>query len=702
MRVLTKLGLTFLPTLGIIVLVLSRAPATAVLSASDLVVYDDALAAGWDNWSWDSTINFANTAPALGRHSIAVAFTSAWAGLSLHAPTPIDPQFYSAIQFWVYGGAGGTQLTFNTQSTDSGGNSTGVDLTVPAGVWTLYTVPLSALGNPTAIRRLNFQDRTDGIQPVFYVDDIGLVGVPANLTGTIRIDTAGPVTQASPLLLGSNIPAWLGPAVLSNGTLHMRTTAAGISLLRLPGGSWSDAYGWLSCELGYAVSGAGPCDGWYGWAARPTDFINLLRAQGIQGMWTVNINVTSKEAAAAVAFFNGQVTDTTAIGVDIHGTDWYTTGHWAALRVAHGNPEPIGIHYWEFGNEIYGGLPGHSNCQSWGWEATWTCDGTEYVNGVGSGSARHEGYLEFRAAMRAVDPSIEFGVSGVDDPASYANWGHKVIAAAGGVMDFYAIHPYAYNMPPPNTASGHAQILALPQTHWSGIRAALNAAFALDAGGRAIPVFVTEYNLTSSWINDNEQLMTRAVNALFIADSLGQMMQNGYAAAAQWDLANGGAPNGTDYGLMQDDAGFTRNPQYYAFPLWARFGATLLPVSSSASAATELSVYAGRVSPLSVTVMAVNKTDKPFTATITLNGISALAGGSADVLAASSLSSQSVSFNGVANPNADLSDAPSQPFATGAGHIFTFAFAPYSVTLLKINVANIRLDNNLYLPLLQH
>jgi hypothetical protein len=81
--------------------------------------------------------------------------------------------------------------------------------------------------------------------------------------------------------------------------------------------------------------------------------------------------------------------------------------------------------------------------------------------------------------------------------------------------------------PPPDTASRHAQILALPQTHWSGIRAALNAAFAADAGGRAIPVFVTEYNLTSSWTNDDEQLMTRAVNALFIADSLGQMMQMG-------------------------------------------------------------------------------------------------------------------------------------------------------------------------------
>ena len=93
MRVLAKLCLTCLPALGMIVLVLSRAPVPAVLSASDLVIYDDALAVNWDNWSWDSTINFANSAPALGGHSIAVALTSAWAGLSLRAQTAIDPQF---------------------------------------------------------------------------------------------------------------------------------------------------------------------------------------------------------------------------------------------------------------------------------------------------------------------------------------------------------------------------------------------------------------------------------------------------------------------------------------------------------------------------------------------------------------------------------------------------------------------------------
>ena len=537
--------------------------------------------------------------------------------------------------------------------------------------------------------------------PTFYVDDIRLLGTPAHVTATIQRSAGSAGMPFVPShLLGSNLPSWLGPGVLADGTFRARISGANIGVLRIPGGSWSDGYGWLSCELGADLPGRAPC-GWSGWEARPSDFINILRAQHAEGMWTVNINTTSKEAAAAVAFFNARITDTTVIGTDIHSTDWYTAGHWAILRAVNGNPEPLGIHFWEFGNEIYGGLPGNTNCQSWGWETTWTCDGTEYINGVGIGSARHEGYLAFRAAMRAVDPSIAFGVSGTDDPAGYANWATKVIAAAGPVMDFYIVHPYAYDTPPSNDAAGHSQILALPQTHWSGIRAALKPLFDAYAPGRSVPVAVTEYNLVSSWTNDNEQLMTRAVDTLFIADSIGQMAQNGYAMALQWALANGTSSNGTDYGLLKGEAGYTRTAQYYAYPLWARFGNSMLPVTSSADAATELSVYAGRIDSGTVTLLAINKTGNTMTATITLNGITGLAGGTADVVQAKSLSAQSVTLNGVANPSNDLSNAPSHPFSAGPGTTFAYTFTPNSITLLTLHTSVLTPTHWLYLPLLQ-
>src|SRR5512144_948382 len=46
-------------------------------------------------------------------------------------------------------------------------------------------------------------------------------------------------------LLGSNVPAWFGDR-LQNATLRTRTRASGIRTLRIPGGSYSDDFGWWS------------------------------------------------------------------------------------------------------------------------------------------------------------------------------------------------------------------------------------------------------------------------------------------------------------------------------------------------------------------------------------------------------------------------------------------------------------------------
>lgn len=514
------------------------------------------------------------------------------------------------------------------------------------------------------------------------------------LTTTIHIRTAGPATAIDRRLLGSNLPAWLGRDRFRNATFRARTVASGITVLRMPGGSWSNSYGWLSCELDRDIEGAIPCGDWKHWVARPTDFIDFLNATGTEAMWIVNPNGTAKEAAALVAFFNGAVDDTRSIGVDIRGTDWYTVGHWAQLRAVSGNPAPVGIKLWEVGNEVYGGKPsaGGDLCLEWGWEDVWTCDGTEYVVGKGSGAARREGYLEFRAAMRAVDSTILVGAVGYEVPGNpaepgwenYNNWGLKVMSTAGENLDFYSIHPYAYFELPPNTTAGHAQILAQPQTHWGAIRTDLDAAFDVFAGGRRAPLAVTEFNLVSVQDQDNAQLMTRAVNALFLADSIGQAIQHGYAMFNQWDLANGRSANGTDYGLMHEDDDYYRAPQYYVYPLWARFGAEMLPVTTTLNAATHLSVYAGRVNSTTLSLLAINKTAAAITATIEASGASTVTGGVAYVVQASSLAAPVVTYNGSSDPSDALRETPAA-VATHRGAA-VHEFAPWSITLLHLNL----------------
>ncbi len=684
--------------------------------SADLVVYGDSLAAGWSDWSWNAAVNFSNSSPVFsGSASIAVTFNQAWAGLSLRTGTPVQPAHYYTLTFRVHGGTGSAkQLRFFVQETDSGGALGEYDFSAPPGTWTTITRTFATMGNPSQVARINIMDRIGVAQGTFYVDEIRWVegALPPASPGdpiTVTIQASSVLTPFSPDMLGSNLPAWLGPTRLSDTTFRARTAASGLTLLRLPGGSWSNAYGWLSCEMGADQPGVEPCgSGWASWAARPTDFVNFLKATGMRGMWVVNPNGTSKEAAALVAFMNGYITDTRTIGVDIRGTDWYTVGRWAALRAAGGNLAPVGIKLWEFGNEVYASKSSTASssssslCVSWAWEETWTCDGYEYVNGVGSGASRREGYLEFRQAMKLVDPTITLAAVGTEYPGSpsdvgggtYSGWGSRVISAAGANLEMYAIHPYPYFTPPSQMAS----ILSNPQTHWSAIMSGLRNAFNTYANGCQAPVAVTEFNIFGVQDQDNGQWMTRAVNALFLADSIGQAAQHGVALFTQWDLANGRAANGTEYGLMHEDNGYFRAPQYYVYPLWSRFGSHMLAITSTADPESQISVYGGRVNSSTISLLAINKTAQSITATIHVTGFGPLIGGAEWKVVASSLGSQLVTYNGLTNPADNLLDAPPTSYPA-SGSSVTRALAPFSIALLHLYQSPPSLTNKVWLPL---
>ena len=508
--------------------------------------------------------------------------------------------------------------------------------------------------------------------------------VPQDTTGnpTIIVDALSAGTAVDPRVRGTNLPAWLGPGRTEDATFIARTKAAQPTVIRIPGGSWSNGYNWLACETGTDIEGNASC-GSYGWGLSPTDFINFIREIGVDGMYTINQNGTSKEAAALVAFFNGSTTDDRTIGIDVRGNDWGKVSDWAKLRRDNGNPTPLGLKYWEIGNETYGGNPSSgTDCWEFGWEDVWTCDGTEYVNGIGSGANRREGFIEFRDMMRWVDPTIEVGAVGVAEQASWSNWGNEVIIAAGDEMDFYIIHQYGFWNPPDTDAD----ILAQPQGEWTNIMADVQASISTNAGGRDIPITVTEYNLFSWEDMDSQQKMIRTVNMLFMADTMGQLMENGYDIATHWNLANGAGSTGTDYGML-DANDYHRNPQYYAFPMWAKFGNTMLSTTNPFSASSQLSIYAGRVDADTISILAINKTGGNLSSDIQINGFGCIAGGSADVAQGSTLNAQTATYNGNSNPSNDLSNAPATVIAPTESP-FSYTFPPYSITVLLLDVDN--------------
>ncbi len=278
--------------------------------------------------------------------------------------------------------------------------------------------------------------------------------------------------------------------------------------------------------------------------------------------------------------------------VDRNGVDWQTVGTWARLRAENGHPEPVRIDLWEIGNEVYGGRPeaGGDECASFGWEDVWTCDGAEYVDG----DAEHDGYRDIRAAMIEVDPSIGVGAVGVGDPSSWSNWGNEVIEGAAGEFDFYVVHHYGFDESPDPEAA-----LRRPAEIWPDLADGLGQALPAD-----IPVAITEYNLVSFASGDIDRTMTRAANALYIAETVGQMATQGVAIANQWNLANGTAEGGTDYGMidLRDGSVF---PQYHALRLWSLAGDALLD-HDGLDPAGDLRVYPTRRADGSLAVVTIN------------------------------------------------------------------------------------------------
>ena len=93
----------------IILLLASMIWSAPGLASPDLarVIYDDALATGWQNWSW-AVVNLSASSPThSGSHSIAVTF-DAWEGLYLHK-AGVDTLGVTHLRFYTHGGESGGQ-----------------------------------------------------------------------------------------------------------------------------------------------------------------------------------------------------------------------------------------------------------------------------------------------------------------------------------------------------------------------------------------------------------------------------------------------------------------------------------------------------------------------------------------------------------------------------------------------------------------
>jgi hypothetical protein len=536
--------------------------------------------------------------------------------------------------------------------------------------------------------------------------------------GTITVNAAQ-LRPFSSRMFGTNASSFEGRPSFNDPQINERINGM-VGSMRWPGGQHSQFTGWANCLLGSlptpeSLANAAPCitpnaqdpTGSRGVAdyANASDFIKLMKATNTpDAVIGMNMSVTAKENTALVAFFNGSVGDTRSIGVDQKGADWKTVGYWAGIRSSLGNPDPLNLTIFEFGNETYGGgsQGGKKGCfppspgAPGGWEPTYTCDPAEYLDGLGTGAARFDGFKATRNLMKSLFPSVLLGAPIADtvhdkavSPDSgwntiYLPYAQQMVALGKNDIDFLNVHEYITNKASIYEGSTDPEIMAAPETHWKAVADRLNAVMDTYAGKR-LPMYQSEYALYPVVSNDDKKRTNTVFGGLVMADSIGQMDALGYIGANQFNMysSQDGNLRNIYYGLLRNDGQYTRSPNYWGTLLWSRFGNRVAATTSTFDNKTSLSVYGGKTADGQISVLVINKTTSILSANINFQGVSGVNRVVTDVASSETLQDWTMSFNGKGNPAGNLSNAPSADLRFAPTSTALRSFPPGSITLLR-------------------
>lgn len=628
---------------------------------ADLPIYTDNLVNGFQNWSWIPN-DFANTSPVhSGSYSISATADGTYQGLSFEEPIfnsyvgGFNTSLYNDLVFWANGGSTGGQV-LQVYVEYGPGDASGSDYVLtplPANTWQQYTIPLSSLlpAGVSNLFRINLQLTTEGATNTFYIDDVSLTAKPAPALQHLSVDATQVLRTADARWFGVNTAIWDGD--LDTSATSNALSKGGILSLRFPGGSASDQYHWLTGQS-IAWSNGLPVSSNYS-ASDFKNFMHLATNAGVQTFITVNYGSgTSNEAAGWV--LNANVTN-------------------------HCN-----FKYWEVGNEVYG---------------NWEQDTNNPPNDPYTYARRFAGY---QALIKAAYPGAKVGAvcsPGEDSFNTYTNhsatnssthavhygWTPVMLAtmkSIGVTPDFLIYHLYPeytpFTTPPPVNDSDPLVLQVSSQVAGDASNLRMMISNYLGASGTNIELCCTENN---SDAGAEGRQMTSLVNALYVADTLGQFMKTEFNAYTWWDLRNGQGASGsfdpTLYGWRTvGDEGLifgtnTFYPDYYAMKLMQYFIRPGDKVLNAGSDYLLLSTYAARRADGSLTLLVLNKdAGATFTAQIALSNF---VPSSSATIHSYGIPQDDAAETGVGSPDI------AQTNFSGAGTNFTTSFAPYSATV---------------------
>jgi hypothetical protein len=340
---------------------------------------------------------------------------------------------------------------------------------------------------------------TAGPPPAYAVPEGLAPAGPASASPVaVTVNARAGLATVPTTALGVNDAIW--DSQLGTGAVADLLGAAGVRMIRYPGGSYADIYHWQT----HTAPG--------GYVAPGTDFDTFMasaRRTGAEPMIIANYGTgTAAEAADWVRYAN------------------VTKGYHAT--------------YWTIGNENYGN--GHYGSA---WEADDHADKspTQYANEV----------VAYADAMKAVDPGIKVGAvltmpanwpDGLVGGGDTATWNRTVLSIAGPHIDFADVHWYP---------GGGTAAESLTKTQYLDDSVYLLRKQIDEYGGAGagrIGISLTELNVG---VGQNTQ-----PGALFLADAYSSLLANGVFTVQWWNVHNGigtpstvaGHPDYNDYGLL--------------------------------------------------------------------------------------------------------------------------------------------------------
>jgi alpha-L-arabinofuranosidase len=555
--------------------------------------------------------------------------------------------------------------------------------------------------------------------------------LPAASTANVTVNAAAKLSTVAATAYGVHTSVYDNQN--GNASLPNLLLQSGVKALRYPGGGYADIFHWsvtrpaLGGGNGYGFTPWFGMAGDYGYMGSGTDFgsfVKLLANSQCQAVITVNFgsglkwsssahtsltipptNAEPPEAAAWVAYANANTnifgtTNDVTLGVDSIGNDWKTAGYWAMIRAATplgtddgynflriNHPVPIGIKYWEIGNETFG--TGYYSTGTDGYSVNYAVpypNGTftRFGNPVLSPTTYGIGVRNFSLLMKAVDPTIKIGAVVSTPPGDYSwdtdangqHWTPLVLAQCATNIDFVIAHWYPYAGANDNGSSLLPQVRStIPAmingtgTHTgtsSGLRDWIND---YRADGTNVQIFITEFNYNGAETNSlNGEPVFGPVNSLFAADSYASWLDLG-VANVDWLEMNKNT-------FLGDSSPPVAGAAYYAAQLTHDMAGVGDQIVSTTSDASTLRAHAAVQQSGKVSVMLLNeKITNTYTVNVTVSNASLGA------------TATQIQF-GTNNYSASTPTLPKSPPTTNtiaiAGNTFTVTVPAYTISVLTI------------------